>query len=265
MLASRAGDRMASSEYAESHLEQAFKTAHKNAQDDQDIEYLYTYTDCLASSVSNKKSHLYDERNRHDLKDYDMVFFQAEGQADPMMLTAAFYLQHNGVPFANIELADRQDDAVVIEQGVGLPGQTPELTRQQTVIGRVIPVEIDEMPELGSLKAKIDTGAYSNSLHIEYVEEIVDETGEKTLQYSAAVDKAVVHKTKHYFRKTVRSSNGHPEERFVVELHIKFGGQRLIGHVSLTQRNTMKYPMLIGRRFLQQHSWIVDVTKRNMT
>lgn len=133
---------------------------------------------------------------------------------------------------------------------------------QVVAIGRKEHVGIAEMPALGKVTAKIDTGAYSNSLHCPYVEEVTDAEGRKLLRYSPFADKREVYETDRYFTKTVTSSNGQSEERFVIELHVIIGGRTLRAQISLTDRTNMQYPMLIGRKFLKRYGLTVNVAKR---
>jgi hypothetical protein len=62
-----------------------------------------------------------------------------------------------------------------------------------------------------------------------------------------------VHEIRH-----VKSSNGSIEERIFIKTRLELYGQRLEAELSLTDRASMKYPMLIGRKFLEGH-FVVDV------
>jgi hypothetical protein len=62
-------------------------------------------------------------------------------------------------------------------------------------------------------------------------------------------------------QKNVRSSNGTVEERMFIKTAITLGGKTYNAELSLTDRSDMKYPMLIGRKFLNKH-YIVDVSMK---
>ncbi len=62
-----------------------------------------------------------------------------------------------------------------------------------------------------------------------------------------------VHEIRH-----VKSSNGTIEERIFIKTTLELYGRRYETELSLTDRKSMKYPMLIGRRFLEGH-FLVDV------
>ena len=59
--------------------------------------------------------------------------------------------------------------------------------------------------------------------------------------------------------KKVKSSNGKTEERIFVKTAIELAGKQYQAELSLTDRKDMKYPMLIGRKYLQGR-FIVDVS-----
>ncbi len=58
-------------------------------------------------------------------------------------------------------------------------------------------------------------------------------------------------------RRTVQSSNGVPEDRYVVELPVVIAGVALTGQFTLSDRSTQRYPILIGRRILNGN-FVVD-------
>lgn len=131
------------------------------------------------------------------------------------------------------------------------------------IIGRLEKIDLPEL-SIFNLDAKIDTGAYTSSLHCHKItiEKINDalwvlfyvldpdhpEFDEKQYQYP-------VHKIK-----KVKSSNGMTEERVIIKVKTIFFGKKGVIQLSLTNRSEMKYPVLIGRRFLTD-KYIVDVSQ----
>ncbi len=104
------------------------------------------------------------------------------------------------------------------------------------------------------LKAKIDTGAWSSSIHVDGVEidgdELVFWIGENKWRY------------KEYSEVTVKNSFGHEQQRYLIKLKIKIGIKKYNLLVTLADRKKMKYPCLIGRSFLRKYSFLVDVRKK---
>lgn len=192
---------------------------------------------------------------RRDVAGVDVLVDQETGQP--------YILEVNRAPqIENASFPDEKADILVEGIMVALRNHEPVATHETKGIGRLERVTIKEFPALGAIIAKTDTGAYSNTLHCSYIEEITDESGHKQLKFSPFDDKREFVETDAYFVKRVISSNGISENRYVVELHIGLGDQTLIGQVSLTDRSNMRYPLLLGRKFLKQHKLLVDVAKR---
>ena len=134
---------------------------------------------------------------------------------------------------------------------------------QPLIIGRIEPISILDL-ELYELDAKIDTGAYSNSLHCD------DITIENGFVSFRLLDK--VHPSYHnkkikmplYKEKKVKSSNGTTQNRAFIQVKVKFANKTYKTIISLTSRADMKYPMLIGRKFLKNR-FLVDVSKKNLS
>ncbi|MEY3089999.1 MAG: hypothetical protein RL113_315 [Pseudomonadota bacterium] len=131
------------------------------------------------------------------------------------------------------------------------------------IIGYIERVDLAEL-ELFGLDAKIDTGADSCSMHCD---DIAVEGDKVTFTLQDEVHSAYHGKRMSlpiYQIKNVKSSNGKSQERIFIKSSIKLGSKTYEAEISLTNRKTMKYPMLIGRRFMARR-YLVDVSKKNMT
>jgi hypothetical protein len=115
--------------------------------------------------------------------------------------------------------------------------------------------ELFHFTDLGlvNVPAKIDTGAYSNVLHCDEIEEI-----NGTLHLKIGNNKYQFEKFK---KISVKSSFGEEQERYAILTNVFLGNISYKLYVSLNNRDKMKYPLLIGRRFLQKFKYIVDVNK----
>jgi hypothetical protein len=131
------------------------------------------------------------------------------------------------------------------------------------VIGRIEKIDLPEL-SIFDLDAKIDTGAYTSSLHCHkittekykgklWTQFYVLDPGHP--EYEGKPYRYPVHKIK-----KVKSSNGMIEERVIIKLKTVFFGKKGSIQLSLANRSEMKYPVLIGRRFLSD-KYIVDVSK----
>jgi hypothetical protein len=132
--------------------------------------------------------------------------------------------------------------------------------KQKQIVGAQEHISIIDL-ELYDLDAKVDTGADSNALHCDDI--YIDEDG---FVHFTLLDK--VHPSYHgkkmkmpiYKIKKVRSSNGLVQERASIKVTVDFFGKSYKTVISLTSRADMKYPMLIGRKFLENR-FLVDVSK----
>ncbi|MBX4199757.1 RimK/LysX family protein [Candidatus Saccharibacteria bacterium] len=118
-------------------------------------------------------------------------------------------------------------------------------------------------PEFGmhELVAKIDTGAFTGALHATRIH-VEEEDGEQVLYFSPFDHPEEVHKTPNFELGIVKSSNGIMTERYFIETSIVLHGHRYAVTLSLADRSDMKWPVLIGRRFLRVNEFVVDVSKK---
>lgn len=118
--------------------------------------------------------------------------------------------------------------------------------------------EFISFPDLmvGKIKAKIDTGAYGTALHVDNIELIDDK-----LNFTIGKNKFTYTKFKII---NVKSSFGRKQKRFSIFTRITIGDSTYKVFISLTDRKNMRYPVLIGRRFLYKFNYLVDVRKKNI-
>lgn len=121
-----------------------------------------------------------------------------------------------------------------------------------------------DFPEFGmkNVVAKVDTGAFTGALHATRIHE-EEEDGVKVIYFSPFDRPKTVYKTDNFERGIVKSSNGATAERYFIETNIKIRGKRYAVTLTLADRSEMKWPVLIGRRFLHANEFIVDVSERN--
>ena len=111
------------------------------------------------------------------------------------------------------------------------------------------------------IKAKIDTGAKTSSLHA-FDARAFERDGEQWVRFyihpwQASDEDAVLVELPVLDRRPVRSSSGHVEDRYVVALRITLARKRITAEVTLTDRDEMGFRMLIGREALAQ-GFLVD-------
>ena len=114
------------------------------------------------------------------------------------------------------------------------------------------------------IKAKLDTGARSSSVHAYDVTLTGEDASERVrfrLQpWQESREDAVVVECPIHDRRRVRSSSGHVEERIVVIMRIALLGREIETEMTLSNRDEMGFRMLIGRQALRQ-GFLVDPAK----
>lgn len=128
------------------------------------------------------------------------------------------------------------------------------------IIGSFEPVTFPEFANIGEVKAKIDTGAYSGSLHCTKISEEKTTNG-KILHFSPFDHPELKIAITDFAVRYVRSSNGQSQKRYFIKTTIKLQGEIYPILLSLADRSEMKWSVLIGRRFLRRNNFLVDVSR----
>ena len=135
------------------------------------------------------------------------------------------------------------------------------------IIGRTDFADFSEF-DLQGVQFKVDTGAYTSSIHTCDIREIVKEEETyiefKVLDSSHPQYQDRIFVTKNFTKRTVKSSFGDKEERYVIKTKIMLFGKEYSIQLSLSERGNMKYPILLGRRFLSK-KFIVDTSLKNVS
>lgn len=113
------------------------------------------------------------------------------------------------------------------------------------------------LPHLGidRIKAKVDTGARTSALHAFSLQPF-DKDGQKMIRFD-------IHPSQHNTEKVIRceaeivdlrwvtDSGGHSEKRYVIKTPIVIDGQSWPIEITLTERDTMLFRMLLGRNAIR--------------
>jgi hypothetical protein len=132
------------------------------------------------------------------------------------------------------------------------------MKKQQLIIGRKDRVDLPRFG-LSGVPVKIDSGAYTSTIHCAKVEEnegklevvFLDKkedafTGEKVIFDEFSVKK-------------VRSSSGQAQYRYKVKGNILLFGKKYNTEFTLSRRTKMRYPVLLGRKLLNKR-FLIDTS-----
>jgi len=102
--------------------------------------------------------------------------------------------------------------------------------------------------DIASVRAKIDTGARSSALHVENVAPLGTRRVRFDVALGAGERTSVVAQVSRTGR--VSSSSGHRDVRYFVRTRVRLGPVERQIEISLVDRSTMRFPMLLGRTAL---------------
>lgn len=127
-----------------------------------------------------------------------------------------------------------------------------------------------DFPELSLLEIdlKVDSGAYTSSIHCSNIEEIII-NGESLIKFTLLDKEHPFYNNneftfKDYSSKMVKSSNGIAEKRFMIQTEILIFKKTFPIYLTLSERKDMKFPILLGRKFLNK-KFVIDTAKKNLS
>lgn len=133
----------------------------------------------------------------------------------------------------------------------------------KTLIGRKDVVDFPKL-ELFNIDIKVDSGAYTSSFHCHSIQE---ENNELKCQFLDPKHEKYHEKYfifKDFTQKMVKSSNGIIENRYLIRTEILIFNEIYPIELTLTERGSMKFPVLLGRKFLSK-KFMVDTAKKNLS
>ncbi|ERM84790.1 hypothetical protein P872_24075 [Rhodonellum psychrophilum GCM71 = DSM 17998] len=121
---------------------------------------------------------------------------------------------------------------------------------------------------LKMVTGKVDTGAYTSSIHCEYAEEKTID-GKKILFFKVLSpnDKKYngqLLQTEDYTQKKVKNSFGQSEIRYKVSTKVVMFGEEFEAEFTLTDRSKMRNAILLGRKLFYGR-FLVDVQQVNLS
>ncbi|MBU2018830.1 MAG: RimK/LysX family protein [Bacteroidetes bacterium] len=136
---------------------------------------------------------------------------------------------------------------------------------ERIVIGRKDKADLP-LFKLVDIPVKIDTGAYTSSIHCDQIDKKTID-GKEILEvvfFSMNKEVAPTFQFDTFSEKRVRSSTGEMESRYIIQGNIELFGKVFKTPFSLSKRMKMKYPVLLGRKLLNR-KFVVDSAKTNLS
>jgi len=123
-----------------------------------------------------------------------------------------------------------------------------------------------DLPELGlyDIHAKIDTGAYTCSLHCHRAEVVDGKLEFILLDQEHPEFTGMKFVSTNFEERDIKNSFGEVEKRFVIVTSITIFEEVIATEFSLSNRGSLKFPILIGRKILRNR-FLIDVTKKNLS
>ena len=124
----------------------------------------------------------------------------------------------------------------------------------KVIAGWVEKISLVEQPLV--LKAKLDTGAKTSSIHAINIELFMRE-GERWVKFDLLLDDVddkqhTLHMERPRVRRVrIKDHDGVDDRRAVIELEICFDGRKHVTEFTLADRSEYIYDVLLGREFLQ--------------
>ncbi len=134
-------------------------------------------------------------------------------------------------------------------------------------IGRFDKADFKEF-SLFDIDVKIDSGAYTSSIHCSNIEEI-SFNNENYIRFTLLDPfhpfyNNKSYQTKNYALKLVKSSNGIIQKRYLIQTEIVIFNTSYPIHLTLSERKDMKFPILLGRKFLNKR-FVIDTSRTNIS
>ncbi|MEW7280599.1 RimK/LysX family protein [Aquimarina sp. 2201CG1-2-11] len=137
------------------------------------------------------------------------------------------------------------------------------MEKEKKIIGRIDKIDFPLL-SLKEIDAKIDTGAYTSSIHCIDIKEVGDTLQCSFLDATHPEYNGKRFTFKNYDITAVKSSNGKVEVRYAIKTKIIVFNSTYPITLTLSPRDDMRFPVLIGRKFLSR-KFLIDPQLENQS
>lgn len=131
------------------------------------------------------------------------------------------------------------------------------------VLGRYDRVDLPQLG-LSNIHAKIDTGAFTCSLHCRSAKIVNGKLQFVLLDEEHPEFTGMMFEFPDFEVRNIKNSFGEVEKRYVIVTSIHIFDENIHAEFSLSNRGSLKFPILIGRKILRNR-FLIDVTKKNVS
>jgi hypothetical protein len=123
-----------------------------------------------------------------------------------------------------------------------------------------------DLPGLGlsNIHAKVDTGAYTCSLHCSFVCVKNDVLEFVLLDSEHPEFTGLTFSFKQFTQREIKNSFGEAELRYIIKTPITIHGKTIRAEFSLSDRDKLRFPVLLGRKILRNR-FLIDVTEKDLS
>jgi hypothetical protein len=138
-----------------------------------------------------------------------------------------------------------------------------DIAPMQKILGRYDRVDLPQLG-LSDIHAKIDTGAYTSSLHCRSAQVVNGRLQFVLLDEEHPEFTGMIFTSDTFEIRDIRNSFGEVESRYVITTSIRIFDEVIITEFSLSNRGSLRFPILLGRKILRNR-YLIDVTRKNVS
>ena len=131
------------------------------------------------------------------------------------------------------------------------------------ILGRSDRVDLPDL-KLENIHAKIDTGAYTSSLHCLRAEVVNGVLEFVLLDEEHPEFTGIIYRFSRFKQREIKNSFGEAELRYVIKTKVRLFDHIIRAEFSLSNRDNLRFPVLLGRKTLRRR-FLIDVTKKDLS